>query len=307
LYDVVDGPTMHTFVTVALDGLEFASYLFIVSVGLTVIFGVMRILNVAHGAVYGWGAYVAAIVIGWASAAALPVWAYFVGIGLTSVVVGAAFGLIVYFAFVRRMEGQDEVILLLLTFGLFLALENLSLLVFGGTSHYSFAPVMALGRVTVGGTLRTNYGFSIIGLAALVGVACWYFFDRTRTGRLIRVVIYDREVAETLGVNVNAMQCLTFIGGSVLAALGGAYIAPTISVQPGLGTQIIVMAFAVSVVGGLGSISGAMIGALIIGLLRSVAIHFVPSLELFVIYGVMAAVLLVRPEGLFPPPKARSI
>lgn len=298
---------MHMLVTVVLDGLEFASYLFIVSVGLTVIFGVLRILNVAHGAVYGWGAYVAAAMIGYASTLALPIWVYFVCIAVCALVVGLVFGIVGYFSFVRRMEEREDVILLLLTFGLFLALENLILLVFGGNSYYAFAPVLALGRSVVGGTLRTNYGFTTIGLAVFVGISGWAFFARTRLGRLIRVVIYDREVAETLGINVSGMQCITFVGGSVLAALGGAYIAPTISVQPGLGTNVIVMAFAVSVIGGLGSISGAFIGAIIVGLLRSVAIHFVPSLELFVIYGVMAGVLLIRPEGLFPPPAARVI
>ena len=143
--------------------------------------------------------------------------------------------------------------------------------------------------------------------AKLAGAAAWWMLERTRQGKLLRVVIHDREVSAALGINVARMFTVTFVIGAILGALGGALTAPGISVVPGVGVDVIVLAFAVSVIGGLGSIAGAAIGALIVGIARAAAVHLMPEIELFVIYAVMAAVLAVRPQGLFGRAAARKI
>ncbi len=121
------------------------------------------------------------------------------------------------------------------------------------------------------------------------------------------MVIYDREASLAMGINVGMVYLVVFIIGTMLGALGGAYLAPTLSVAPGFGIDIIVLSFAVVVIGGMGSIPGAIIGALLVGILRAIAVHKVPEIELFVVFGVMAVVLMIRPEGLFAPAKARTI
>ena len=164
-----------------------------------------------------------------------------------------------------------------------------------------------LDAVEMGGIVRDVYGLTLIGVAALVAVGCWWLLNKTKWGTLLKAVIFDREVGIAMGINVPLVYTLTFIGGAILGGLGGAYIAPTISVAPGLGTEVIVLSFAVVVVGGMGSIAGAAIGSLIIGILRAIAVHELPQVELFVVFAVMAVVLVFRPEGLFAPAKPRKI
>jgi branched-chain amino acid transport system permease protein len=135
----------------------------------------------------------------------------------------------------------------------------------------------------------------------------WYLLRRTTWGKMLLAVIYDREISRAQGINVTVMFLATFIVGTALAALGGAYVAPTISVLPGIGVEVIVVAFAVVVIGGMGSIPGALVGAVAVGLARAAAVHMLPQVETFVIYVIMAAVLIFRPEGLFVPVKARKI
>ena len=137
-------------------------------------------------------------------------------------------------------------------------------------------------------------------------MGCWWLLNKTKWGTLLKAVIYDREMGISMGINVPLVYTMTFIGGAILGGLGGAYIAPTISVAPGLGTEVIVLSFAVVVVGGMGSIAGAAIGSLIIGILRALAVHELPQVELFVVFAVMAIVLVFRPEGLFAPAKPRK-
>jgi branched-chain amino acid transport system permease protein len=147
----------------------------------------------------------------------------------------------------------------------------------------------------------------MIGLAFLVGLLVWLAFKRTRFGKLLSAVMYDREIALAFGIDVRRVFVGTFVVGAVLGALGGAYVAPTTSVVPGLGMEVIVVSFAVVVIGGMGSIPGALVGSLIVGLVRALAVHKFPELELFVIYVVMALVLIFRKEGLFAPAKLRRI
>ena len=277
------------------------------SAGLTIIFGVMKILNVAHGSFYAWGAYTAAFFIGKFSDMGLPDALGFLIIVAAAIVVGVILGFIIEQGILKHMYERDEVLIVLATFGLFLVLEDIILIAFGTDPYFAYQPMALLDSVELGGITRDVYGMTLIGVAAVVAVGCWWLLNRTKWGTLLKAVIFDREMGISMGINVPLVYTLTFIGGAILGGLGGAYIAPTISVAPGLGTEVIVLSFAVVVVGGMGSIAGAAIGSLIIGLLRAIAVHELPQVELFVVFAVMAVVLVFRPEGLFAPAKPRKI
>lgn len=298
---------METAVTTLLDGLVFSSYLFLVSVGLTIIFGVMKILNVAHGSLYAWGAYTAAWLIGVWSEAGLGDAGTFLMIAAAALVVGCVLGFVLERGLIRFMYGRDEVIVVLATFATFLILEDVILLVFGVDPYFAYQPMAFLGSTEIGGILRDVYSLTLIGLAAVVGIALWVGLTRTRWGKLLAAVIHDRELSVAMGIDVTRVYVVTFMLGAVLGALGGAYVAPMVSVAPGFGVEVIVLSFAVVVIGGMGSIPGAAIGALVVGIARAVAVHQLPEVELFVVYGVMAVVLVFRPEGLFAPAQARKI
>jgi len=298
---------METFLTILLDGLQFSSYLFIVSAGLTIIFGVMKILNVCHGSFYAWGAYTAAFFIGKFSDMGLPDALGFFIIIAAAIIVGVVLGFIIEQGILKHMYHRDEVLIVLATFGLFLVLEDIILIAFGTDPYFAYQPMALLDSVEMGGIVRDVYGLSLIGVASLVAVGCWFLLNKTKWGTILKAVIFDREMGISMGINVPLVYTLTFIGGAILGGLGGAYIAPTISVAPGLGTEVIVLSFAVVVVGGMGSIAGAAIGSVIIGILRALAVHELPQVELFVVFAVMAIVLVFRPEGLFAPAKPRKI
>jgi len=298
---------MQEFITILLDGLTYASYLFIVSVGLTIVFGVMKILNVAHRAFYACGPYSAAFTITAASEADLPDWIGFPLIFACAIVVGLVLGFIIERFILRRMYEQDEVLIVLATFGLFLILEDFILIVFGVDPFFAYQPTLVLGGTSIMGVYRDFYSLTLLLIAVVVAFGCWYGLTKTKWGKLISVVIYDREASLAMGINVNMVYMVVFIIGTMLGALGGAYLAPTLSVAPGFGIDVIVLSFAVVVIGGMGSIPGAIIGALMVGILRAIAVHKLPEIELFVVFAVMAVVLMIRPEGLFAPAKARTI
>ena len=296
-----------TAITILIDGLVFSSYLLLVSVGLTIIFGVMKILNVAHGSFYAWGAYTSAYLIGIWSNSGLPDAGTFLMIAVAALLVGVVLGLFLERCLIQFMYGRDEVIIVLATFATFLILEDLILVVFGVDPYFAYQPMMVLGSTQIGGIMRDVYSLTLIGLAAVVGLILWVGLTKTKWGRLLTAVIHDREISVAMGIDVTKVFILTFVLGAVLGALGGAYVAPTVSVAPGFGIDVIVLSFAVVVIGGMGSIPGAIIGALIVGIARAIAVHKLPEVELFVVYGVMVAVLVFRPEGLFAPAKARKI
>lgn len=297
---------MLTLLAIAVDGLVYASWLFIVAVGLTLIFGVMRILNVAHGSLYAFGAYTAATMVGLYFRGDYPALGSY-ALLLAALIVGVVLGVILERGLLQFMYGRDEVIIVLVTFAAFLVLEDVLLLIWGTDPYFAFQPYSLLGTSEMGILIFSNYDLALIGLALFVGAVMWWGINRTRYGKLLLAVIHDREMAMTVGINVTAVFTGTFILGAILGALGGAITAPQISVAPGIGVEVIVLAFAVVVIGGLGSIPGATIGALIVGLLRAASVHLLPELELFVIYAVMALVLAFRPEGLFTLAEARKI
>ncbi|HKV54772.1 MAG TPA: branched-chain amino acid ABC transporter permease [Candidatus Binataceae bacterium] len=298
---------MTGFISVLIDGIVYSSYLFIIAVGLTLIYGVMKILNMAHGGLYALGAYVAATLVGaWFSAGLNP-YGSFALLFLAAIVVGVIAGPIIERGLLRFMYGKDEVVLILVTYSVFLILEDLIKLAWGVESYAAYQPYGLLGNVEVGGLPYTVYDAMLVATAVLVGIALTWALTKTRQGKLLLAVIHDREVSAAMGINVQRVYLITFTIGTMLAALGGALIAPKVSVVPAMGVEVIVLAFAVVVIGGLGSLPGAALGALIVGLVGSAAVHYLPQVELFSIYLVMALVLIVRPKGLFSAAEARKI
>jgi len=276
-------------------------------VGLTLVFGVMKILNVAHGNFYAWGAYMSAWLIGRWTSLGFSEGSTFLMIAVATVVVGLVLGFVIERFVLRYMYDRDEVIIVLATFALFLILEDLILIAFGVDPYFAYEPMMAVGAVDIGGITRDVYKLTMIGVAIAVGIGLTLLLNKTTWGRLLIAVIHDREMAISMGINVRRVYVVTFILGAMLGALGGAYIAPTVSVAPGFGVDVVVLSFAVVAIGGMGSIPGAVIGALIVGIARAIAVHQFPQVELFVVFAVMAIVLVFRPEGLFAPDKTRKI
>jgi len=298
---------MNTLIIIAVDGVIFASWLFLISAGLTLIYGVMRILNIAHGSLYALGAYAgASLVIAYFGRDLWPPGSYLVLLG-SALAVGLIVGPLIERGLLRWMYGRDQVFQLLVTYALFLILEDIVKLVFGVNPYYAYKPYGLLGQVRLGGIIYPWYSFLLLAVALSAGVLLWLFVNKTRFGRVVVAVIYDPEISTAMGVNVSRVFVVAFTLGAMLAALGGAFTAPMIAVVPGIAVEVIVLAFAVVVIGGLGSLEGAALGALIVGLVRAAMVHLFPVLELFTIYLVMAVVLLVRPHGLFAREEVRRI
>jgi branched-chain amino acid transport system permease protein len=298
---------MASLVSVLIDGIIYSSYLFIIALGLTLIYGVMKILNMAHGSLYALGAYVAATLVGAWFAAGLNPYGSFALLAASALLVGAVAGPLIERGLLRFMYGRDEIVLILVTYSVFLILEDVIKLIWGVESYSAFQPYGLLGNIDIGDLPYTVYDGMLVVIAILVGIAVTWVLTRTRQGKLLVAVIHDREISATMGINVGRVYFVTFTIGSMLAALGGALIAPKVSVVPAMGVEVIVLAFAVVVIGGLGSLPGAALGAVIVGLVRSAAVHYLPEVELFSIYLVMALVLIVRPKGLFSAAEARKI
>ena len=289
------------------DGLVYAAWLFVVAIGLTLIFGVMKILNVAHGSFYAFGAYGAATAIGLYFDRGLPTAGGYLAMVLSAVAIGLLLGIVLERALLRMVYGRDEVVVVLVTYAVFLMLEDALIAIWGADGYFAFQPYTAAGTLDVAGFPISGYDIGLVVFAGLLAVAAGWALRRTRAGRLLTAVIFDRETAAAFGINVRRVFTVTFLIGAVLGALGGALTAPKISVTPGIGVDAIVLAFAVVAIGGMGSVEGALLGALLVGMLRAVAVHLLPQLELFVIYAVMALVLVVRPHGLFTRLQPRKI
>ena len=298
-------------IAILIDGLMYSSWIFLVAVGLSLIFGVLGILNIAHGGLYAFGAYVAAWGVGKyfdpEFSSFLPPFGSFAVLLLAAIAVGVVLGLVLERGLLRFMYGRDEVIIVLVTFAAFLMLEDGIMFVFGVDPYFAFQPYALLGNVKILGISYAIYELSLIPLSLVVCALMWWGLTRTIWGKLLQAVIHDREIAQAFGINVSRVFTVTFVLGAILGALGGAFTAPMISVAPGMGLEVIVLAFAVVAIGGMGSIPGAAVGALIVGLIRAAAVHLMPELELFIIYAVMALVLAFRPQGLFGQAEARKI
>jgi branched-chain amino acid transport system permease protein len=282
---------MNFFLTIIVDGLIQASWLFIVALGLTLVFGVLKILNIAHGSLYALGAYVAATAVTMAAARSLP----------------PSAGFLLERGLLKMFYGRDEVVLLLVTYAVFLVLEDVTKLIWGVNPIYATQPYELFGNLEFAGLYYVGYDLVLIPISAAIGFAIWFGLNRTITGKIVLAVIHNEEMSVSMGVRVNRVYAFAFATGALLAALAGALTAPKISIQPGLSSDVIILSFAIVVIGGLGSVEGAAVGAVLVGLARAASVHLMPQAELFVIYLVMAGVLVFRPEGLFKREMARRI
>ncbi len=303
---------MNHLLAVLIDGINYASWLFIIAVGLTLIYGVMKILNIAHGSLYALGAFAAVSFTSAWYAQGYAAAGSFGMLALAAVAVGLVSGPLIERGLLRFMYGKDEVVLVLVTYALFLILEDFIKLVWGVDPLFvqgpnGETPYALLGNFEIAGLSYPNYNLLLVGVAVATGAVLTWVLARTRAGKLLIAVIHDREMSAALGIDVGRTYFVTFTVGAMLAAVGGALTAPTVSVVTGMGAEVIVMAFAVVVIGGLGSLPGAALGALIVGLVRAASIHYRPELELFSVYLVMAVVLIVRPKGLFSGAEVRKI
>ena len=291
-----------------MDGVSYAALLFLVALGLTLIFGVMRILNIAHGSLYAWGGYCAATLglaitnFGLSPMLGLP--ALFVA----ALFIGVLLGTVLEYGLLRRILDKDPILQLLVTFGAFMVLEDLQRLIWGVQPVFVSEVVTQLGTISVAGVTYTRYQLLVlpgVAIAAFFGLR--WFLGRTALGRQVTAVTHHREVATAMGVNTGRVTWITISVGGALGALGGALASPTTSFTPGIGAKMMVLSFAVVATGGLGQIGGAAVAALMIGLSRSFAIYLMPEIEVLVPYLIMLGVLLIRPEGLFSTAAARRI
>jgi branched-subunit amino acid ABC-type transport system permease component len=281
-----------------LNSLFYASVLFLIAAGLSLIFGVMRIVNMAHGSLYAIGAFVTAWMVSRAIAYHVPIGLAFLLIPVGALVValvGAAIEPTLLRPFYRRAEEYQ----LLVTFGLLLILEDLMRFIWGGLP-LSADPIMDLFPIIrIGNLIYPGYNLVVIGIGAIAAIGLWAGIYRTRFGVMLRATSQDRRMASALGLNVGLVYVSAFAIGCFMAGLGGAIIVPTQAAVLGMGIDALVLAFVVVVIGGLGSLQGALVGALIVSFVRTAGIQFFPEIELAVLYLIAAIVLLVKPTGLY--------
>jgi len=289
---------MDILVIQCLNALLYASILFLIAGGLSLIYGVMRIVNLAHGTLYAIGAYMAAWLVGKGVAAGMAPVLLLLLLPVGAATVGVV-GAVMEPTLLRPLYRRAEEYQLLVTFGLLLMLEDAIRFVWGGTPLSAAVIVESLGSLRILGARYPTYNLVIIAVGLVSAILLWVFVYRTKFGVLLRATSQDMRMASSLGVNVKKVYVQAFALGCTMAGLGGAIIVPGQAAVLGMGTDALILAFVVVVVGGLGSLLGALIGALIVGILRTVGIMFFPEIELAVLYLIAAVVLLVRPTGLF--------
>jgi len=293
-----------------LNGLQFGAMLFLMAAGLTLVFGIMNMVNLAHGSMYMVGAYLAVTLTQWTGS-------YLLGV-LLALVGTLAVGVVVEVVALRTLYERDHLDQVLATFGLILFFNELIAILWGRAALYSDIPQYLLGHVALFGDVRYPvYRLAIVLVGAGVALLLWYVITRTRLGMLIRAGASNRTMVAALGINIRLLYTIVFGFGAALAGLAGLMAGPIYSVEPGMGEEILISVFVVIVIGGIGSIRGALAGALIVGMVDTMGRAFLkpvlgtlisptaaeaagPALASMLIYLLMAVVLALRPEGLFP-------
>ncbi len=291
---------MDIFIIQVLNSFFYASVLFMIASGLSLIFGVMGIVNLAHGSLYALGAYVTAWIVT-SIGADLPLVLVLLLLPLGAVAV-AAVGLALEPTLIRPLYKRPEEYQLLVTFGLLLVLEDVMRLLFGGVPLSAGTIMDKMGSIPVANFIYPVYNLLVIVVGVLAALGLWAFVYRTRFGVLLRAASQDMRMASALGLDIGRVYAQAFGLGCFMAGLGGAVVVPSQAAVLGMGIDNLILAFVVVVIGGLGSLKGALIGALIVSFVRTLMVQFVPELELAVLYLIAAGVLLVRPTGLFGKP-----
>jgi branched-subunit amino acid ABC-type transport system permease component len=277
-----------------LNGLAYGALLFLLAVGLTLIFGMLDVVNLAHGSFYMLGAYAGLVMISatgsfWLALLAAPLAVGLVGMGIERVCLRPLY----------RRPPLDQV---LLTFGFIYLFEDLIKAIFGGKIRSIPAPALFASSVTVGDFTYPSYRLFVIAFGLTVAVALWLLLERTRLGSIIRAGVYDAEMTAGLGINIHRVFTSVFAVGAALAGLSGVIAGPIQSAFPAMGVGILIPALIVVVVGGLGSLKGSLAGSLIIGQAETFGKAWLPEVAMLIIYVVMALVVLLRPQGLFGRP-----
>jgi branched-chain amino acid transport system permease protein len=293
-----------------LNGLQYGAMLFMLAAGLTLIFGIMGVINLMHGSFYMVGAYCGAFAIIQTGSFLVGVLAALLGAGL--------YGLLVEVTIIRKLYQRDHLYQVLATFGMILFTNQAMTLIFGRTPPMVEIPPLLAGSVPLGGGLEYPImRLALIVVGAVVAVGLWYLVTRTRVGMLVRAGADDREMVDALGIDIRKLYTAVFGFGAVLCGLAGVMAAPLLAVEIGMGERILITTFVVIVIGGVGSVRGALVGALLVGMVDSMGRAFLPQLLQLVftptiadalgaglvsasIYVLMAIVLIVRPKGLLP-------
>jgi branched-chain amino acid transport system permease protein len=281
-----------------MGGLTTAMFLFLIASGLSLVFGVMRVINFAHGSFYMLGAYLAWQAVQWLQPSAEGFWPA----ALFAALMVALLGAVVERVFFRSLYGRDELYQLLFTYALVLILGDVAKFIWGTRQLSVPQPPVLAGSIRLFGTTQPLYSLFIIAIGPAIAVAGWLALNRTGIGRLVRAAQMDREMLDALGANVGTIYTGMFVVASFLAGLSGALVTPIQSIVPGMDVLIIVQAFIVVVIGGMGSIWGTFWGSVIYGQVLSFGILIFPGFSLFSVFALMAVILIVRPWGLFGRP-----
>ena len=281
-----------------LNSLFYASVLFLIAAGLSLIFGVMRIVNLAHGSLFAIGAYTGAWLVGQAIGFGVPA-AWLLLVIPIAALAAALIGIVIEPLLLRPVYRRAEEYQLLVTFGLLLILEDLMRLVWGGLPLTADTVMDAMPVVHIGGLVYPGYNLLVIVIGIAAAVVLWLLIYETKFGVLLRATSQDRRMASALGLNVGLVYVAAFAIGCFMAGLGGAIVVPSHAAVLGMGVEALILAFVVVVIGGLGSLKGALVGALIVSFVRTAGIQFFPEVELAVLYLIAALVLIARPTGLF--------
>ncbi|HVQ74503.1 MAG TPA: branched-chain amino acid ABC transporter permease [Candidatus Binatia bacterium] len=285
-------------VTVVMSGVFHAAILFLVAAGLQVVFGVQKIFNLACGSFYALGAYAGVSAVEWYTAAGGPPAFFIVPLMVAGLAVGLV-GAVVERGLLRFVYDRDETFQLLLTFAIVLMLEDLIRMTWGTAPRSTSGLYLAYGQTRVLGAIIPTYNLIVIAAGLAIALGIGWLLTRTAFGRIVRATADNREMAEALGVDMRRVYAAVFTLGTAMGTLGGALVIPATAAMSEMGIELVVEAFAVVVIGGLGSMRGAVVGSLVVGVLRAFAIAVYPEVEMLVIYAIVIAVLVLRPRGLF--------
>jgi len=291
---------MSAFANIVLGGVFHAAVLFLVAAGLQLVFGVQKILNLACGSFYALGAYFGITFVGFAIALGMPAWALLPVLVLAGLIVGLV-GVPIERA-LRTVYGRDESFQLLLTFALLLMFQDVFRFFWGANPRSIEANYLVYGKLAGGDFTVPVYNSLVILAAILVAAGFGLFLQKTNYGRVLRATAENRAMAEALGVNVSRVYAAVFTAGTMLGTVAGALVVPTAAASLDMAVELVVEAFAVVVIGGLGSMPCALAGAIVVGLIHAYAIYAYPELELLATYLIVIGVLLLRPAGLFGRP-----
>jgi branched-subunit amino acid ABC-type transport system permease component len=280
------------------SGLLKAMFLFLLASGLSLIFGVSRVLNVAHGGFYALGAYLMLTTTRWGAQGVAGFAAAVVGVGVVLGLCGGAFEVIV----LRRVYRAGMLFVALVTFGALIVIEEGIRTLWGADLVTVPRPLGLDGGIAIGVNRLPVYNLALLCVGAAIALGLWFCVERTQFGLRVRAAAIDREMLSVLGVDVPRLYTIIFAAGTGLAAIAGALAAPMVSIQPSMGSTMIIETFAVVVIGGLGSLPGSLVGALIVGEFDAFGIIFAPELSLPLLYLLMAAILVIRPTGLLGTP-----